>query len=336
LGQGFSPGNASTGGNKVADGSINQGINGFSPFSRSPSADVSGLQGTIFGRNAQQQPQNTRSPFGGSPGGATAGFSPFGGSSNMGTTNLAPVMGARFGSNGSPPSRPQYNRSGGINGAGITGATINGAGVNGGRYGRVASGMNGASGVGLNDNPSNPLNRPDGNNFDQRQAQEQARRLEEARREGIEEARREAQRRNQSMSGRFGAQAELNNGSGQKLDKALLNAIKSSDEAYKPPQVILDAPSISPLLEQVDGPNLYQYDETEKVYSGRAVKVMGESSLDIPIRISAPGSIVEYTVEKKSYDFNLGITAKLDQGGAAVVKVSPASRSTDIKVSALI
>ena len=77
-----------------------------------------------------------------------------------------------------------------------------------------------------------------------------------------------------------------------------------------------------PLLEQVDGPNLYQYDETEKVYSGRAVKVMAESSLDIPIRISAPGSIVEYTVEKKSYDFNLGITAKLDQGGTAVVKVS--------------
>ncbi|KAL3933213.1 MAG: hypothetical protein SGARI_003756 [Bacillariaceae sp.] len=58
----------------------------------------------------------------------------------------------------------------------------------------------------------------------------------------------------------------------------------------------------------------------EGFYSGRSVKVYGTSSLDVPIRVSAPGSIVEYTIEKKSYDFNLGITAKLDQGGLTTVK----------------
>jgi hypothetical protein len=66
---------------------------------------------------------------------------------------------------------------------------------------------------------------------------------------------------------------------------------------------------------------MFEYEGREKTYSGRSTKIYGGSALDVPIRVSAPGSIVEYTIEKKSYDFGLGITAKLDQGGATVVKV---------------
>jgi hypothetical protein len=345
LGQGFSPGNGSTGGNRVpasrSYGATSQGINGFSPFGgRGNQASTTGSQGTgPAGGNSQQQGQQRNggdrsSPFGSSPGGATAGFSPFGSRAtiNGGSSGMSPTPGARFGSNGSPPGRQQQQQRGQqryAGGGGINGATINGAGVNGagGRVNGARGGINGASqqqspfssGLGFNNNPSDPLTPPGGNDFERRRAQE----LEQARREGIEEARREEQRRRQANRGAFG-QSGGNSMSGSSLDKALLNAIRASDEGYKPPQAILDAPTIGPLLEQVDGPNLYQYDETEKTYSGRAVKVMGESSVDIPIRISTPGSIVEYTIEKKSYDFNLGITAKLDQGGTAIVKVSTA------------
>jgi hypothetical protein len=91
--------------------------------------------------------------------------------------------------------------------------------------------------------------------------------------------------------------------------------------SYDPPDTVLDSLSLEPVLEQVDGPSMYDFVEgKEGFYSGRSVKVYGSSSLDVPIRVSSPGSIVEYTIEKKSYDFGLGITAKLDQGGTTVVK----------------
>jgi hypothetical protein len=90
--------------------------------------------------------------------------------------------------------------------------------------------------------------------------------------------------------------------------------------SYQPPDTVLDSLALEPILEQVDGPSMYEYEGREATYTGRSCKVYGQSSLDVPIRISAPGSIVEYTIEQKSYDFGLGITAKLDQGGVTTVK----------------
>lgn len=348
LGRGFAAGNGPTGGNRVPappPSGTRQKTGGFSPFgggNNSPSTAVSGSQGASRGgggvrnQNGQQQERNGRnqnSPFGGSPGGATAGFSPFGGNSNSninsGPQNMMPSPGARFGSNGAPPGRQhqQQSRPGSINGAGINGAgRVNGPSING------ASQQPSFLGYGMNSNPSNPSSSPGrGSDLEQRRAQEQARRLEEARKEGIEEARREEEKRRQAIQADQTRlrRSQNTNMSDAMRDKALQDAIQASDENYKPPRTVLDAPTVFPLLEQVDGPNLYQYDETEKTYSGRAVKVMAESSLDIPIRVSTPGSIVEYTIEKKSYDFNLGITAKLDQGGTAVVKASLASKGLD-------
>jgi hypothetical protein len=95
-----------------------------------------------------------------------------------------------------------------------------------------------------------------------------------------------------------------------------------SSRSYVPPETVLDSLSIDAILEQVDGPSMYEFEGKEATYTGKSVKVYGTSSLDVPIRITAPGSIVEYTIEKKTYDFGLGITARLDQGGVTVVKVS--------------
>lgn len=161
-------------------------------------------------------------------------------------------------------------------------------------------------------------------------ANERARRLEQARMAGIEEARIEEQRRRnteeeRSQQQRLQAEARARteaekNMSEAKKYEAVNKAIVASDVSYKPPQTVLDSKSLGPLLAQVDGPSLFKYNGEEAVYSGRSTKIYGGSTLDIPIRVSAPGSIVEYTIEKKSYDFGLGIVAKLEQGGTTVVK----------------
>eukprot|EP00539_Tryblionella_compressa_P019785 CAMPEP_0178871246 /NCGR_PEP_ID=MMETSP0747-20121128/7504_1 /TAXON_ID=913974 /ORGANISM="Nitzschia punctata, Strain CCMP561" /LENGTH=216 /DNA_ID=CAMNT_0020538413 /DNA_START=13 /DNA_END=660 /DNA_ORIENTATION=+ len=119
--------------------------------------------------------------------------------------------------------------------------------------------------------------------------------------------------------------------SAENRNQALNKAIADSDDNYVPPETVLDSLSPEAFLEQVDGPSMYRYEAKEATYTGRSVKVYGESSLDVPIRITAPGSVVEYTVEKRSYDFGLGITAKLDQGGITVVKdMAPFDGSTAI------
>eukprot|EP00536_Pseudo-nitzschia_multiseries_P007288 jgi/Psemu1/256121/estExt_Genewise1Plus.C_1680025 len=110
--------------------------------------------------------------------------------------------------------------------------------------------------------------------------------------------------------------------------EAVNKAIAASDDNYVPPQTVLDSKSSNPLLEQVDGPSLLKYEGKEATYSGRSTKIYGGSTLDVPIRVTAPGSIVEYTIEKKSYDFGLGIIAKLDQGGTTVVKVNRPRQKT--------
>jgi len=142
-------------------------------------------------------------------------------------------------------------------------------------------------------------------------------RIEEQRRRQAEETRSQQQRLQAEARARMDAEKNM---SEAKKYEAVNKAIAASDDNYKPPQTVLDSRSLNPLLEQVDGPSLAKYDGKESTYSGRSTKVYGGSTLDIPIRVSAPGSIVEYTIEKKSYDFGLGIIAKLDQGGTTVVK----------------
>ena len=170
---------------------------------------------------------------------------------------------------------------------------------------------------------------------------ERARRLEQARMEGINEARREEQQRRQEAvimeqqrqqaEQKRRQEAQIMEQQRQQAEyrrvEATNNAIAASDDSYIPPQTVLDSKSLGPLLEQVDGPSMFEYEGKEKEYSSRTTKVFGTSTLDIPVRVVAPGSIVEYTIEKKKYDFGLGISAKLDQGGVTVVKVRLSKRS---------
>jgi len=74
-------------------------------------------------------------------------------------------------------------------------------------------------------------------------------------------------------------------------------------------------------MKQVDGlRDLTDYEEKESVYVGRSVPITAGGSLEIPIQVGTPGSVVEYAVENKQYDFGFSITAERDES-ITLVKV---------------
>ena len=108
--------------------------------------------------------------------------------------------------------------------------------------------------------------------------------------------------------------------------KAVAEAQSTADASYTPSASLLNASTAEPLLQQVDGPSLADYfDEDsaagkESVYVRRSVPIAAGGSLTIPIQVSSPGSVVEYSVENKQYDFGFGITAEREEG-VTIVKV---------------
>ena len=102
--------------------------------------------------------------------------------------------------------------------------------------------------------------------------------------------------------------------------KAVDKAKATADAAYRPSPSILNATSAAALLQSVDGPSLETYESKESVYVGRSVPISAGGKLNVPIQVTAPGSVVEYAVELKGYDIGFGITAERDEG-ITVVKV---------------
>ena len=112
------------------------------------------------------------------------------------------------------------------------------------------------------------------------------------------------------------------------VDKAKANA----DAAFRPTPSVLNAQSAAVLLQQVDGPSLTTYKDTESVYVGRSVPVAAGGSLNVPINVSTPGSVVEYAVEVKGYDIGFEIMAEREEG-VTVVKVGRQAGSSEKMVS---
>jgi len=104
-------------------------------------------------------------------------------------------------------------------------------------------------------------------------------------------------------------------------DKAVDKAKATADSSFRPSPSVLNAQSAAALLEQVDGPSLSTYEGKESVYVGRAVPIGAGSKLDVPIQVTTPGSVVEYSVELKAYDISFAITAERDEG-VTIVKVN--------------
>lgn len=291
---------------------MNKGAAGFGANNRSPSSTPFGRQGGTVQMQENLPMDNSGDAFGMNDLNQRVGnrnsASQFG--QNNGRRNFGDSFSQRSG---------LIERSG-VNGEMMNGVSLNGAGSSRNNY----NGFSGSSRQGeiiLETNAETKRIRSD----------ERARRLEQARMVGIEEARIEEQRRSEADEARaqqqwLQAEARARMEAEKKMSEAkkfeaVNKAIATSDENYVPPKTVLDSKSIDPLFEQIDGPSLWNYEKKEATYTGRSTKIYGGSVLDVPIRVSAPGSIVEYTIEKKSYDFGLGIVAKLDQGGSTVVKV---------------
>jgi len=121
----------------------------------------------------------------------------------------------------------------------------------------------------------------------------------------------------QKMKNDLAKQKKLQELEARAVDKAKATA----DAAFRPSPSALNSQSVAALLEQVDGPSLSTYEGKESVYVGRGVPVGAGSRLNVPIQVTAPGSVVEYSVEIKSYDVGFAITAERDEG-VTVVKAS--------------
>ena len=104
--------------------------------------------------------------------------------------------------------------------------------------------------------------------------------------------------------------------------KAVAEAAATADAAYVPSATLMNSSDAISIVKQVDGlSDLTDYQEKESVYVGRSVPITAGGSLEIPIQVSTPGSVVEYAVENKSYDFGFSITAERDES-VTLVKVS--------------
>ena len=102
--------------------------------------------------------------------------------------------------------------------------------------------------------------------------------------------------------------------------KAVAEATATADESFTPSPSLLNASSPQALLQQVDGPSLSGYEAKESVYVGKSVPIVLRGKMEVPIHVTAPGSIVEYSIESKGYDISFGVVAEREEG-VTLVKV---------------
>jgi len=112
--------------------------------------------------------------------------------------------------------------------------------------------------------------------------------------------------------------------------KAVAEATATADAQYVPSLSLMNSNDPLALLRQVDGlSDLTEYEEKESVYVGRSVPITAGGSLEIPIQVATPGSVVEYAVENKQYDFGFSITAERDESVTLVKEKTRVDASKD-------
>lgn len=96
--------------------------------------------------------------------------------------------------------------------------------------------------------------------------------------------------------------------------RAIAEAMQSADASYVPSPSLLSADDAAPLLAQVDGPDLTAFNTKPNIYQAKAVPVHLRAKLEIPIHVSAGGSVVEYEINTDLYDIGFGVTAEREEG----------------------
>lgn len=106
--------------------------------------------------------------------------------------------------------------------------------------------------------------------------------------------------------------------------KAIAQAMASADASYVPSPSLLASEDPQPLLSQVDGPSLSSdFITTPSVYQAKSVPVALRAKFDVPIHVTAGGSVVEYEISSELYDIGFGVTAEREEG---VTNVKESSR----------
>lgn len=88
----------------------------------------------------------------------------------------------------------------------------------------------------------------------------------------------------------------------------------SADSSYVPSPSLLSSDDPLPLLSQVDGPSLRAFSAKPSVYQAKSVPVALRSKFDVPIHVTAGGSVVEYEISTEDYDIAFGVTAEREEG----------------------
>jgi len=95
---------------------------------------------------------------------------------------------------------------------------------------------------------------------------------------------------------------------------AIAQAMASADASYIPSPSLLASDDPLPLLSQVDGPSLQTFSNKPSVYQAKSVPISLRSKFDVPIHVSAGGSVVEYEISTETYDIAFGVTAEREEG----------------------
>lgn len=105
--------------------------------------------------------------------------------------------------------------------------------------------------------------------------------------------------------------------------KAVAEATAEADSKYVPSVSLMNSSDPLAIVRQVDGlSDLSDYEEKESIYVGRSVPISAGGSLEIPLQVATPGSVVAYAVENKQYDFGFSITAERDNSVTIVKEKS--------------
>jgi hypothetical protein len=133
--------------------------------------------------------------------------------------------------------------------------------------------------------------------------EEERKRLEEQRRQRLEE-----EKRQQELAAQR-AQAQ-----------ALEDKLSKADDAYEPSKAVLE--NTPKLLQEVTGPTIpSDYRGKEAYFTGRNVVVYAGRTETVPIHVSTPGTMIEFTIDRKGYDFGLEIIAFMDQQSKGTVHI---------------
>lgn len=96
--------------------------------------------------------------------------------------------------------------------------------------------------------------------------------------------------------------------------RAIAQAMQSADASYVPSPSLLSSDEPEPLLAQVDGPSLVNFNGKPSVYQAKLVPVALRAKFDVPIHVTAGGSVVEYEISTEDYDISFGVTAEREEG----------------------